>query len=100
TEWLRHRHGFGCDRHRWLPGHQLDEIVEVEVVLVHAREAAEHALARVLHLHRRLGVCGQATQRHPAGDRLQGDVQIRYRRDNRAEVAQHATWQVPADEVR
>ena len=58
-------------------GHQLEEVVQVEVVLVHAREAAEDALDRVLHRHARPACRAvRCAQRQPAGDRLQRDVEI------------------------
>ena len=69
-------------------------------MLVHAGEAAEHALDRVLHLHRRLRVRGQGTKREPAGDRLQSDVQIGDRGHERADVAQGETRHVAAHDLR
>ena len=70
----RHRLGLFGYRHQRFLGHQLVEVVQVEVVLVHPGEAGKDALDRVLDRGRGLGVGGQVTEGQPTGDRLQRHI--------------------------
>ena len=97
----RHRYRLRLrgDRHRWLLRHQLDEIVQVQVVLVHPGEAAEDALDRVLHRNRGLRIGGQGANRKMACDRLERDVQIGERGDDRADVAKRESGHVATNHL-
>ena len=71
---LRNLERGGRDGHRRLGLHQLEQVVQVKVVLVHARKAAEDALDRALHLRGCRRVQRQVTEREPADDGLQGHI--------------------------
>ncbi len=88
------RDGFGGSGERTRRLHQLEEVAQIEVVLVHPGEAAEDALDRVLHRLRRGRVEREVAERELADDRLERDIQIRHRGGDRAEVAPEKTDQV------
>ena len=59
-----------------LGGQELEQVVQVQVVLVHRAEPAEQPLDRALDGRRRLGEQRQVAERQPAGDRLERDVEV------------------------
>src|SRR5205814_3215305 len=70
TQRLRYCSGRLLDRHDRLSVHQLGEVVEVKVVLVHPGEAAEDAQERVLHLRRSVRVLDERATPQVSGARL------------------------------
>ncbi len=85
--------------HRRLLRHQLVEVVQIEVVLIHSREAAEDRLDRALDLRRSLCVKAQVADRQLARDRQERDVHVSDSGDDRADVAQSEAGHVPAHEL-
>ena len=86
------------DRHRGLGLHELEQVVQVQVVLVHPGEAAEDALNRALHRLRRGRVQRQVAEAQAPADRLQRHIEIGDRCGDRADVAQPESSQVaPGD---
>src|SRR5713101_59010 len=73
---LRDLHRGGRRLHRRLRLHQLEQVVQVEVVLVHPRKAGEDALDRTLNRRCSRRVQREVAQREPADDRLQRYVQV------------------------
>ena len=71
-----HRDRLGRSGQR-APGlHEFEQVAQVEVVLVHARKAAQDALDGALDRLRRGGVERQVAERQAAEDRLQRHIQV------------------------